>query len=288
MDKYIKIFLCLTIGSLMLAGSVKAEPTEEAGLSRDEAIKIISNSDVVKQKLGDLFSFTTGYDLSKINRAKLTPIISYIRVVPKRVPPDGRTILELQAQVEDPSGPKNIAGVKADLSSIGRLASTVLVDNGMFGDKSAGGKIYSTQTSVSPKINLGKKEITVSAANKRGWLALAKTQLDVDKTPLILEATANPARLAVKSKTKVELVVRVDNPGRNQDMAFIYLDMSSLGISSKLALKYVPGSGEVESDLWMGEFVLPENVGPGEYWLPLEIVNQSGGSAFGKIELAVY
>ena len=66
MDKYIKIFLCLTIGSLMLAGSVKAEPTEEAGLSRDEAIKIISNSDVVKQKLGDLFSFTTGYDLSKI------------------------------------------------------------------------------------------------------------------------------------------------------------------------------------------------------------------------------
>src|SRR3989339_486585 len=107
-------------------------------LTRAEVIKYLSASDQVKKKLSDLVSWTVGYDVSKINRAKLTPIISFVRVIPGRVAPDGRTIVEITAAVDDPGGLKNISGVRADLSAIGPLSNTILVDSGLFGDKKAG------------------------------------------------------------------------------------------------------------------------------------------------------
>jgi len=149
-------------------------------LTRAEVIKYLSASDQVKKKLSDLVSWTVGYDVSKINRAKLTPIISFVRVIPGRVAPDGRTIVEITAAVDDPGGLKNISGVRADLSAIGQLSNTILVDSGLFGDKKAGDGLFTLQTTIPTDVAFGLKELPVSAANKKGWLALSKATLDVE------------------------------------------------------------------------------------------------------------
>lgn len=154
-------------------------PAEEV-LSKGEAVAMISATDFMKNKIGDLLSWTIGYDMNKVNRMRLVPSFRYITAVPRRVPPDGRTILELSAAVEDPMGLLNISGVRADLTSIGKLQNMTLVDNGLWGDKIAGDGIYTLQSNISPSTPIGEKEIAVAAANKKGWLAISKTSVAVD------------------------------------------------------------------------------------------------------------
>lgn len=151
----------------------------EEVLSKGEALALISGADFVKKRIGDLFSWTIGYDINRVNRVKLVPSIIFIKATPKTLPPDGRTILEVSAAVEDPEGLYNISGVRADLSSIGKLQNTILVDNGLWGDKVPGDGIYTLQSNIDPAVKIGNKEIPVAAANKKGWVALSKTSIIV-------------------------------------------------------------------------------------------------------------
>lgn len=173
-----RIFLIISIIVSCSLPVIAAQKPQ--ALTRAEVIKYLSASDQVKKKLSDLVSWTVGYDVSKINRAKLTPIISFVKVVPGRVAPDGRTVVEITAAVDDPGGLKNISGVRADLSAIGQLSNTILVDSGLFGDKKAGDGLFTLQTTIPTDVSLGLKELPVSAANKKGWLALSKATLDVE------------------------------------------------------------------------------------------------------------
>src|SRR3989338_3880042 len=178
--------ICFEVGCLMFGfNPVYAQKKAEAGenMTKGEAIMMLSATDFMKQRIGELLSWTVGYDVSRVNRVKLTPTINYVKAVPRKMPPDGRTVLELVASVDDPAGLSNISGVRADLSSIGRLPNTTLVDNGLFGDQRAAVGVYTLQTSVSRSVALGVKDIPVAVANKKGWLALAKTSLDVRKNP---------------------------------------------------------------------------------------------------------
>jgi hypothetical protein len=211
------LLAALVWSSLGSGVSLAAKPAEET-LTKGEAVMLISATDFMKQKIGELFSWTVGYDITKVNRVRLTPTINYVKALPKKVPPDGRTVVEVVASVDDPSGLLNIAGVRADLSSIGRLSNTMLVDNGLFGDQKSGDGIYTLQTSVSPKVDLGPKDIPVAVANKKGWLALAKTTLDIRKNPLILEARCQPDRVLADGQSSVTISVKVDNPGRLEDV----------------------------------------------------------------------
>ncbi|MDD5594611.1 MAG: hypothetical protein PHG97_07740, partial [Candidatus Margulisbacteria bacterium] len=156
-----KYFLTLIIvivlnGAGLYAGPAAAQKKAgaEEAMTKGEAIQLLSTTDFMKQKIGELLSWTVGYDVSKVSRVKLTPTINYLRAVPRKLPPDGRTIMEVEASVDDPGGLINIAGVRADLSSIGRLPNTMLVDNGLYGDKKAGDGVYTLQATVSPKISL--------------------------------------------------------------------------------------------------------------------------------------
>jgi hypothetical protein len=109
------IGLILVLAPLTTAAfaQVKAQTDEQKALTRGEAVMLISATDFMKKKIGELVSWTIGYDISKVNRVKLTPSINYVKAVPRRVPPDGRTILEIEASVDDPGGLGNIAGVLA-------------------------------------------------------------------------------------------------------------------------------------------------------------------------------
>jgi hypothetical protein len=279
----------LIFGFYGMAYAQKKAAAEEY-LTKGEAVMLISATDFMKKKIGELLSWTVGYDISKVNRVRLTPTINYVKAVPRKVPPDGRTIVDVLASVDDPGGLKNISGVRADLSAIGRLPNAALVDNGLFGDQKPNDGIFTLQTSVSPQISLGAKDIPVAVANKKGWLALAKTTLEIRKNPAIIEAKVSPERVPADGRTPVTLTVRVDNPGRLEDVVEVKVDLSALGLSAEMRLRNDGLEGDLmaKDDLWSLQFVIPKTAKAGTYSLPLEVVNLAGGRAKGTISLTVY
>ncbi len=253
----------------------------EEVLSKGEAVALISAADFVKQKIGDLFSWTIGYDISKVNRVKLVPSIGFIRAVPLRVPPDGRTVLEISAAVEDPKGLPNISGVRADLSSIGKLSNTMLVDNGLWGDKVAGDGIYTLQTNVDPNINMGDKEIPVAAANKEGWVALSKTSVTVDNTPQIVESTIDPQNIPADGSTPYRLKIKVVTPGSQDDLEGVYANLKEVGQGEKVALKYNGGQ------LYSLETIVPQGTRPGKKKIEIFAVNNQNEIGRAEIDFEV-
>lgn len=282
--KYILILLL----AMALAGPARSQNDEV--LTKGEAIQMLSASDVMKQRISELVSWTVGYDISKVNRAKLTPTINYLRAMPRKVPPDGRTVLDLVASVDDPGGLVNISGVRADLSSIGRLPNTALVDNGLYGDKTAGDGIFTLQTSVAQRIGLGVKDITVAVANKKGWLTLAKTSLDIQKNPIILETKLEPVRARSGSGALVKITVTVDNPGRAEDISGVSADLSALRLPGRTQLGNAGLAGDAAAgdNTWSLEFALKSDVPPGTYLVPVQVTNIIGGLALGQATITIY
>ena len=282
---------CILSFAFALSAPARAQekPESEEELTKGEAVMLLSASDFMKKKIGELLSWTIGYDISKVSRVKLTPTINYILAVPKRVPPDGRTILEITASVDDPAGLKNIAGVRADLSSIGRLPNTMLVDNGLFGDREASDGVYTLQTSVSPKIDMGAKEVPVAVANKKGWLALAKTTLDIRINPVIIEANFTPAEARAGSSSPVTLTVRVDNPGRIEDIEKVTADLRSFGYTELALLRNDGKEGDVAvgDEIFSLQFVIPDYVAAGEYDIRVGASNLAGGYGYADAALKV-
>jgi len=267
------ILIALTI-IISFAGSSLAEKA----MTRAEAIALLSKSQAVKKKESTLFNWNVGYDISKINRVRLMPIINFVRAIPKKVPPDGRTIIELLASVIDPGGMKNISGVKADLSSLGKLSNMTLVDSGLWGDAVAGDGIYTLQSTVNTDVSLGDKEIPVTAANKKGWLALAKTSIDIEKDPVILSAVANPAKVPAGNYTA--LSVRIDNPGRLEDISDVTVDLRDVG-GDEIKLR-IANDGS-----FIGNIVVSSDISAGTKKLPVKTKNLAGGAATGVIQIEV-
>ena len=293
MSKLYLVLILLIITLLGRPGHSQTNASTQNGqevMTKGEAIMLISATDFMKQKIGALVSWTIGYDISKVNRVKLTPTIKYIKAMPKRVPPDGRTVLEVIASVDDPGGLGNIAGVRADLSSIGRLPNTMLVDNGLFGDQTADDGVYTLQTSVSTKIDLGPKELAVAVANKKGWLALAKTTLDVKKNPVIIDASFTPERAKADSKSIVTLTAKVDNPGRLEDLKNVTADLRALGYAELLPLRNDAKAGDAVAgdESFTLQFTVPDFVKSGEYTIRVGAANLIGGYAYKDVVLKVY
>ncbi|MBU0501656.1 MAG: hypothetical protein KJ811_00220, partial [Candidatus Margulisbacteria bacterium] len=281
-------FLIFNLSFVILSRPVLAEEKVDV-LTKQEAVRLLSATDFVKNKIGQLLSWTIGYDLSKINRVRLTPTIKYIQAVPRRIPPDGRTVLEIYASVDDPKGLSNISGVRADLSAIGRLANTMLVDNGLYGDAHASDGIYTLQASVSSKIEIGKKEIPIAAANKNGWLAIAKTTLNVSRDPVISDFQFSPAEAISDGQTLLTLQVKIDNPGRLEDIRQVSLDLSALGYSELLVLRNDGRGGDsiAGDDIYTVQFTVPAAAKNRDYQFEISAVNLVGGTTVVKDKLRV-
>lgn len=284
------ILMVIWLGAvLVMPAPAQQKAAADQYLTKEDVIQLISATDFMKKKISDLFSWTVGYDISKVNRVRLTPMINYVSVVPKRIPPDGRTILELYASVDDPGGLTNISGVRADLSQIGRLPNTILVDSGLYGDQKKEDGIYTLQTSIPVKVGLGAKDISVAVANKKGWLALAKTSLDVAKNPVIIETQVQPEKAQSGSGALVTLAVKIDNPGRLEDVRGVVADLRALGMQEGAVLLNDGTNGDklAKDDLWTMQLTLPPTVRPGTYNIPISVNNQVGGHATGAAWLTV-
>ncbi|OGC06881.1 hypothetical protein A2526_04955 [candidate division WOR-1 bacterium RIFOXYD2_FULL_36_8] len=223
----------------MLSTVVNTTSFGDEVLSKGEAIDIISATKFLKEKIGSLLSWSKGYDISAINRVKLIPIIKYIKAVPKSVPPDGRTVLEISAAIDDPEGLSNIKGVTADLTNIGRLKETILVDTGLWGDQTPNDGIYTMQTNINPDIPLGNKEITVKTVNKKGWLALSKTTITVDRSPKLKDLAITPPRIKAGENTQITISVTVISPNKNDMIKEVFADLREIAQGEKVNLQKI-------------------------------------------------
>lgn len=287
--KIILLGLLINLGCCLSPAGAAATAGQAEYLTKGEAVNMLAATDFMKKKINQLVSWTVGYDISKVNRVRLTPVVNYIKVMPRMVPPDGRTIFEVLASVDDPAGINNIQGVRANLSPIGQLSDTVLVDNGLFGDTKAQDGVFTLQTSVSQKIDLGAKEVEVTVANKKGWLALAKGTLDVEKNPVIKQAKLTPDSVPADGKTPVNLAVNVESPGRISDIKNVTVDLRSLSYTDLLPLRNdgLAGDEFANDSIFSVEFTVPPFVAPGEYLIRVGALNAYSGYSDKAIKLKV-
>lgn len=292
MKKQISIWLLMFVCNLLFGIWFLPAPSkaEEQVFTKGDAIKLLSSTDFVKKKISQLLSWTIGYDISKVNKVRLTPSINYIKALPRKVPPDGRTVFDIVASVDDPSGLSNIAGVRADLSNIQRLSNTVLVDNGLFGDERSGDGLYTLQTSVPSRVISGAKEIPIAVANKAGWLAVARTNLDVSKNPIIIEVKAVPNNVKADGISVVTVTALVDNPGRLEDLESVYLDLSVLGGSeiTVMSREDQMKNADLEAGVFIAQLVVPGSVAAGDYTIRVKAKNIIGGNVDFPLILKVY
>ena len=279
------IFLLLFLVNFNFAFAEEKQKT----MSRADVIEKLSTSDFLKKKIGDLFNWSVGYDKTKINRTNLAPTISFIKAAPIKVPPDDRTVVLITAKVSDPSGPDNIRGVRADLSSIKKLPNTMLVDNGLWGDVVAGDGIYTLQTSVGYDSTKGIKDIPVAVSNKMGWVALSRTNLDVEIDPIISETKAIPPSVPADGKTAVTLTAKVENPGRQEDLKDVNVDLSSIGMESSVQMwdDGTHGDALAGNKVYSVLVTVKDGVSKGLKKLDVHATNVSGGSSSGEILLVV-
>lgn len=284
MRKYLIIFVILFVNF----GVAFAEDGQKT-MTRAEVIDKLSASDFLKKKIGDLLNWSVGYDITKINRTNLAPTISFIKASPVKAPPDNRTLVMLTAKVSDPSGLDNIRGVRADLSAINRLPNTMLVDNGMWGDSSAGDGVYTLQTSVGYDVVKGSKDIPVAVANKKGWVALGRTNVDVETNPIILELQATPSSVPADGKSYAILIARVENPGRQEDLKEVKVDLSSIGMGNSVKMwdDASHGDAKAKDKIFSLKVIMKTGVSSGLKKLSVHASNIAGGSAEGEIALEV-
>jgi len=281
----ITLLAAILFAGILASGRPAFCATEEGRyLTRSDAARLLSATDFLKNKIGQLLSWSIGYDISALNRAKLVPTIRYIEAMPIKMPPDGRTILSLLVAVDDPSGLSDISGVRADLSNIGQLPNMALVDNGLWGDLRPGDGVYTIQTSVKSDVAKGEKEIQVAVANKKGWVTVSRTTLNVDKNPTIISARATPGSVSSDGRSKTLLTVVFDNPGRPEDVKRALVDLSSIG-GEEVAMHNDGMSGDAKAgdNTFSLEIAIPSGLPSGEKSLPVKISNAIGGQAYSEI-----
>lgn len=292
-QNYKRIFLLILIVGIVLNSfsglALAAKTKKKKYLTKGDAIALISATDFVKNKIGALLSWTIGYDISKVNRAKLVPIINYIIAVPKKVPPDGRTVVELQASVDDPGGLTNIQGVRADLSGLGKLSNMILVDNGLWGDEKANDGIYTIQTNISQAVSLGEKEVAVAVANKKGWVAMGKTTLLVLTQPKIVNIRVNPDKVVADGKSVVFLEVQIENPGRVSDIKRVFANLLALGGDEVTLLRNDGKDGDrISGDsIFTAKFKVKRGISTGAKDIPVYVENLLGGTDMAKVSVTV-
>ena len=283
-----KYFISLAI-LLACFNCAFAETEKDKTLTRAEVIDKISTADFFKKKIGDLLNWSVGYDITKINRTNLAPTISWIKVIPPKAPPDDRTIVTLTAKVSDPSGLDNIRGVRADLSAIDKLPNMMLVDSGLWGDIKSSDGVFTLQTNVGYGVQSGAKDIPVAVANKSGWVAIGRTNVEVQSNPVISDGKAAPPSVRADGVTEVLLTSRVENPGRQEDLREVIVDLTSIGLESNVRMWDDGSHGDIKAgDMTFSVSIMPKKgTGSGMKKLPVRALNIFGGSSDGEINLMV-
>jgi len=256
-------------------------------MTRGEMAVKLSGTDYMKERIGALLNFAVGYNLSTLNRATMAPIIRSIKVTPYKLPPDGRTLFSLSASVDDPGGLSQILGVRADLSNLGKLSNTSLVDNGLWGDEKPSDGTYSLQTSASPKVGGGQKEVSVSVANKKGWLSVARTNVVIEKGIVVTEASSDPKIVQLDGAAKTLLTVRIGGTDGIDSVNRVIVDLSAVGGAGETRMHNDGSHGDAAGgdDTFSLEIMPSAMSTAGIIKLPVYVFSNSGAFARSEINI---
>jgi hypothetical protein len=105
------------------------------------------------------------------------PIILSALAFPPQIAPGGKTVFAVK--VADPEGLKDISRVTVELSPILGDSLTYLYDDGTHSDTKANDGIYMLETSISPKVEPGAKNIRVTVEDKGGGIAEGTIELTI-------------------------------------------------------------------------------------------------------------
>ena len=249
-------------------------------VTKGAIIEEIASTKSIKEQVNKLYSWTIGYDISKRCIPQLTPIINYVLTTPDRVLPDGRTVVLLTTSITDPSGPRNISAVNADLSSIGKMSGMVLVDNGDWGDKVAGDGIFTLQANIAPNTSIGEKEIPVAVANKKGWKAVSRTMLTVEKNKNYLPLTVSPS--SIKADGSNYLNISCDTHGISQKINKVVADLSAFQSGKEIQL-VKQGNGTYSAQVLVGAYAVP-----GDNKITVWAIKADGSTISNSINVEVF
>jgi hypothetical protein len=291
MKKLITVLISIAAVSLTARNSFAAKQISggDRYLSRGEMAVMMSATDFMKEKINNLLNFAIGYNLTSLNRLTMAPIIRFAKAAPERVPPDGRTPFNVLVSVDDPGGLTEIIAVKADISSVGRYSSMSLVDNGLWGDEKPNDGIFTLQTSTNQKIKPGEKEISVSVVNKKGWLAVAKTNVTVDNLPTIISAGALPSTIVADGHSTVKFSARISDPGGLENISSVLIDLSLIGGPPNAQMRNdgLGGDATPADNIYSFDFIPTTGVGSGKKELTILVNNRTGSTARGIITLNI-
>jgi hypothetical protein len=126
-------------------------------------------------------------------------------------------------------------------------------------------------------------------ANRSGWVAVGRTNIDVRSSPVISEGKATPPSVPSDGKTEVLLSAMVENPGRQEDLRGVTIDLTSIGLESKVSMWDDGTHGDVKAgDMIFSAAVVPkQGTSAGTKTLRVSASNVFGGAAEGEITLAV-
>ena len=280
----IKKTLLASTAFLLVMLSLSFQPicASEKVLTRGDMAVMFSATEFMKEKIGQLMNFSVGYSMPSFNRATLAPVMKYIKIDPDKILLDKNLLFKMMVSVDNPGGLSEIEEVKLDAESLGKPLDLKMVDNGLWGDEVANDGIFTLQEKVSPNIDPGEKEITVSVINKKGWMSVARAGVQVEKLQkqnVEIEALANPNRIKSGENSKVVFTVRLPNFQGDDSTLTAYADLSSLGYGDKVQMKKNRKTFYLEINM--------SGISSGTKIVPIKIYDASGSSFSAEIKVDI-
>jgi hypothetical protein len=262
----------------------------ERNITRAEAAVLLSRLSALKSRLDSIDDWKTGFGRDSLCSVKALPVIIRLKVTPESVVADGKSSINIAAQIWDQDGPDGISIVKADLSSLGGAQETAMFDDATHGDTISNDLVYSTLFPVAYELTPGQKSISVTVVDRNGWQASSSVSFMVSPPnfpPQILSAIAFPS--SVRPGGKSMIAVKVYDQNGPEDIASVRIDLSGLGQSPALDLEDSGKDGDFKAGdgIFMKEIKIPDNTKSATLSVPVTVTDRAGQKASAVISLDI-
>ncbi|HOO55283.1 MAG TPA: PQQ-binding-like beta-propeller repeat protein [bacterium] len=188
-----------------------------------------ANSTLITATLTDNIDNTSEFS-DNYDYGPKSPVVTDIQFSVDPVPPDGATTFTITADVTDPNGLADIAGVEVDLSNIGG-GTVVMLDDGLSGDGAAGdGKYGVTGITVPVGISSGAKDIIVTATDNTPLTGDRTEQINVsNEAPEVTDIQFSVDPVPPDGATTFTITADVTDPNGLADIAGVEVDLSNIG-----------------------------------------------------------
>lgn len=258
-------------------------------MTRAEAANLIARIKEARNRVSFVYDWKRGFDASTFCQVNSAPVVSAAST-PEAVYADGKSSVTLFAKVQTAGGLPDIVVVKANLRAVDGPSDAVMYDDASHGDGVAGDAVFSLSFPVAANVSPGYKEFLLTAVNKWGLSASAKTRLWVyakNNAPAIVSSLSYP--FAVRPGGSAVLAVKVYDADGSSDIESVTADLSSLGGNSAELLSDSGTGGDVNKGdlIYMKEIKILAGLAIGKAVIPVSVRDKSGETDKNEIKLDI-